>query len=319
MTEPTVSTAVETETTVSRTTERVPGPPVAPGPQRERRASLASDAWRELKHNPIFWVSAVLILIFGMMALFPQLFTSTDPYANNACSLSNSLEPPSSQHWMGTDVQGCDQYARVIYSARASVSVGIIVTLLTTLIGGIVGAAAGFYGGTADAVLSRITDIFAGLPLLLGGVVFLSVFKFKGIWGVVLALSVLGWITAARIMRSSVIQVKNADYVQAARALGANNARVMRRHVLPNALTPVIVIAMLSLGGYVSTEATLSFLGIGLQPPTISWGVMISDASKRFLTAPYLLLFPSLFLSLTVLSFILLGEAVRDALDPKLR
>ncbi len=282
----------------------------------ERRASLAADAWRDLRRSPTFWVSAVMIVIFLLMALAPALFTNTDP---NACNLSNSLGTPSAAHWFGYDFQGCDLYAKTVYGARASVSVGILVTSLIALTGGVVGAIAGYYGGWVDALLSRITDIFFGLPLILGGLVFLSVFRLSGIWGVVLCLTVLLWPQIARIMRSAVISTKNVDYVSAARALGAGNGRIILRHVLPNAVAPVIVVAMISLGIIIATEATLSFLGIGIQPPAISWGIMISDASRYFLGAPHILLFPSGALSLTVLSFILLGDAVRDALDPKLR
>lgn len=292
-------------------------PGAAPG--KERVASLRADAWRELRRNPIFLVSAVLIVIFVTMAAFPGLLTNQDPYAPGSCSLDNSLVRPSASHWFGYDFQGCDLYTRVIYGARASILVGIFVTVLVTLIGGSIGVLAGFYGGPLDALLSRLVDIFFGLPLILGGIVFLTVFTFSGIWGVVFALTLLSWPQAARIMRSAVISTKSADYVQAARALGAGGGRIIVKHVLPNALAPVIVVATINLGVFIATEATLSFLGIGLQPPTISWGIMISDAQQRFLQAPHILLFPALFLSLAVLSFILLGDAVRDALDPKLR
>ncbi len=288
----------------------------APGEAPERHGSLAADAWRDLKSSPLFWVSGSLITLLVLIAAFPGWFTTKDP---SFCDLAHSLEKPSSEAWFGYDFQGCDLYARTIFGARASILVGTLVTLGTSVFGGFVGAMAGYYGGWLDSLLSRLVDIFFAVPLILAGLVFLSVFPDLGIWGVVFALTAFGWTTAARIMRSSVISTKNVDYVTAARALGAGTNRIISRHVLPNAIAPVVVVAMISLGIYISVEATLSFLGIGLQPPTISWGIQISDGQRYFLGAPHILLFPAGFLMVTVLSFILLGDAVRDALDPKLR
>ncbi len=263
------------------------------------------------------------MLVLIVMAAFPQLFTSVDP---RSCSLSNSRQPPSGDAWFGYDLQGCDIYARTIYGARASILVGIFTTTAVMIIGGAVGIIGGFFGGWADTIVSRLTDVFLALPLLLGSILILTAFPSDSdtpelvvIGKVVVALAVLGWTQLARIMRSSVIQVKNQDYVQAARALGANSTRIIGRHVLPNSLAPVIVVAMISLGAYISAEATLSFLGIGLQPPVISWGIAINDAATYVRTSPHMLLFPAAFLSITVFAFIMLGDAVRDALDPKLR
>lgn len=285
--------------------------------------SLASDAWRQLKKNPIFWVSVVLILIFVVMAAVPQLFTQTDPAE---AILKNARERPNANAWFGRDIQGYDIYARTVYGARASILVGVFATLSTVLIGALFGVIAGFYGGWGDTLISRITDVFLAIPLLLGGILFMASFPntvdspYMVVVGkVVLALGLLGWPSIARLMRSSVLQVKPNDYVQAARALGASPLRIIRSHILPNAMAPVIVVSTINLGVYISVEATLSFLGIGLTPPAISWGVSISDALVALRTTPHILLFPSLFLSLTVLAFIMLGDAVRDAFDPKTR
>jgi oligopeptide transport system permease protein len=290
-------------------------------PDEER--SLASDAWRALRRNPVFWVAAVLIAVFLLMTIWPSLFTNTDP---REAILAKSRERPNADAWFGRDIQGYDIYARCIYGARASILVGLFTTILTVLIGGTIGTMSGYLGGAWDATMSRIGDIFFALPLLLGAIIFLvSLPKFFNdnyflvIMKVVLALAVLGWPSLARLMRSSVIQVKPSDYVQAARALGASPSRIVRSHVLPNAVAPLIVVATISLGGYIAAEATLSFLGIGLQPPAISWGIDISAAIVGLRTTPHMLFFPSLFLSLAVLGFILLGDAVRDALDPKNR
>lgn len=294
-----------------------------PGPSADEGRSLASDAWRQLKRNPIFWVSVGLISTFVLMALVPQLFTTVDP---GAADLKSAREKPGAGAWFGRDIQGYDIYARTIYGARASILVGVFSTLSTVFIGLVMGILAGYYGGFADTVVSRVTDIFFAIPLLLGGILFMSVYPndqntpyLMVVGKVVLVLSVFGWPGLARLMRSSVLQVKPNDYVQAARALGASPWRIIRSHVMPNALAPVIVVATINLGVFITAEATLSFLGIGLTPPAISWGVAISDALVAVRTYPHILLFPSLFLSLAVLAFIMLGDAVRDAFDPKSR
>jgi ABC-type dipeptide/oligopeptide/nickel transport system permease subunit len=281
-----------------------------------RRASLWADAWRELRHNPLFLVAAGLILLFVVMAAVPQLFAGRNPYA---CDLSNSLGTPSSEHWFGFDLQGCDYYTRVIYGARVSIVIGVVTTVFSVLIAMVLGSLAGYYGGWVDAVISRFTDIVFGLPFILGAIVVLSVIGDHSLWWVTLVLVLLGWTTMTRLSRSSVLSVRDSDYVNAARALGASDLRILLRHVLPNAIAPVIVYATIYIGIIIAAEAALSFLGVGLQLPAISWGLMISEAQTRVLTAPHLLLFPGAFLSLTVLSFILMGDALRDALDPKLR
>ena len=297
-----------------------------PGGAHRRRGkprSLSRDAWRDLRGNTIFVVSAVVIFILVLMAAFPGWFTAKSP---TYCDLNLSRGGPSSEAWFGYDVQGCDVYARTIYGARASILVGVFTTLSVVLIGGLVGMIAGFYGGWVDSTLSRITEIFFGIPLLLGGIVVLLSFpsgadasEWQTIAKVVLTLGVLGWTSLARIMRSTVIQVKHADYVMAARGLGGSAPRILRQHVLPNAVAPVIVYATIVLGVFIVIEATLSYLGIGLQPPVISWGVAINQATEFARQSPHMLLFPGIFLSVTVLAFIMLGDAVRDALDPKLR
>ncbi|ORT61180.1 ABC transporter permease [Streptomyces sp. CB03238] len=311
------STTVEESEAVKTAT---PGGPVRTKEDKpERVASMWSDAWRDLTHNWVFLVSAVLIVFLLVMAVFPQLFTSQDPYAKGFCDLSNSVVPPSGAHWFGFDVQGCDIYARTIYGARNSIIVGVLTSVLTTLAGGVLGMIAGLRGGWLDAVVSRFTEIWFAIPTLLGGLLVLAMLGSGSVITVSLIMAVLGWPQLFRIMRGSVITNKQNDYVMAARALGANGWRIAMRHILPNAVAPVIVVSTINLGVYISAEAAFSYLGIGVQAPNISWGLMISDGQDRFLSAPHMVLFPSLFLSVTVLAFIMLGEAVRDALDPKLR
>jgi oligopeptide transport system permease protein len=265
------------------------------------------------------------MLLFVVMAAFPQLFTSKDP---RSCFLINSRQPPSWGANFGYDFQGCDIYARTIYGARASILVGTLTATVTAIFGSILGTLAAYFGGWVDMLISRIADVFFAIPLLLGGIIIMysiptapdSPYLFV-VFKVVFALSILGWPAIFRLMRSSVLQTKPNDYVQAARALGSSPLHVVGSHILPNSMAPVIVVSTIDLGGYIAAEATLSFLGIGLQAPTISWGIAISHASALgyIRQAPHMLMFPAAFLCLTVLSFIMLGEVVRDALDPKLR
>ncbi|MGW4804225.1 ABC transporter permease [Kitasatospora sp. NPDC004272] len=296
---------------------------IEPDPvKREQARSLWGDAWRDLRKRPTFIISTLLILLLIVIAIWPGLFTDTDPRA--ADLTKDYLRKPDytdffGAGWFGYDGQGRSIYARVLYGARASITVGICVTLAVTVLGGLAGMVAGYFGGWTDSVISRIIDIFFGIPLLLGALVLLNAFSTRTVWSVVIALAFLGWTQLARVMRGSVITVKQSDYVVAGRALGAGTNRLMFRHILPNAVAPVIVVATIALGGYITAEATLSFLGIGLQDPTISWGVDISSAQKVIRQAPFALFFPAAALSVTVLAFIMLGDAVRDALDPKLR
>jgi oligopeptide transport system permease protein len=275
------------------------------------------EAWRTLRRRPLFIIASVIIFLILVVAIFPGLFASKSP---TFCELQNSLAGSRSGHPLGFDIQGCDIYSRVVHGARASVSVGVLSTLLTVLFGGVVGALAGFYGGWLDSILARITDIFFSVPLLLGAITCMQAFPDKTVGVVALVLAAFGWPQVARIMRGSVISVRNAEYVVAATALGASRTKVLLRHVLPNAIPPVIVIATVSLGVFIGAEATLSFLGIGLNPATnVSWGGDISQAQNVLRTNSSVLLYPAAALTLTVLSFIMLGDAVREALDPRSR
>lgn len=279
--------------------------------------SMWADAWRTLRKNPLFVISAILIVFIVVVALFPQLFTSNDP---KYCTLDNSLAGPSAGHPLGFDKQGCDVYSRVIYGARTSVSVGILTTVIVALVGGLIGAIAGFFGGWVDAILSRITDIFYAIPMLLGAIVVLQMFRTStSIWKVVLVLALFGWVSIARIARSAVLEAKNLEFNTASTALGSTPMRNLFRHVIPNSLAPVIVIATTSLGSYIVSEATLSFLGIGLPSSVVSWGGDISTAQSLLRTNPEVLFYPSAALAVTVLAFIMMGDAVKDALDPKSR
>ncbi|QNE75143.1 ABC transporter permease subunit [Streptomyces finlayi] len=288
----------------------------------DKARSLWGDAWQDLRRNWYFLISAALILVLLVITAFPGLFTSASPTTGDLVNHflgKPELSKIGSPEWFGYDGQGRSVYARVIYGTRASVIVGVAVTLAVTLFGGLIGMLSGYFGGWVDAVLSGFTNVFLGLPFLLGAMVVLQSFTDQSIWVVVFALAFLGWTQIARVMRGAVITIKQSDFVQAARALGASTPRILFRHILPNVMAPVIVVATISLGVYISAEATLSYLGLGLASPTVSWGMDISDGASQIRVAQHILLYPSIMLSLTVLAFIMLGEAVRNALDPKTR
>ncbi|TVS86349.1 ABC transporter permease [Mycobacterium helveticum] len=277
---------------------------------------LWRDTWGGLRRRPKFVVAAALILLILAVAAFPGLFTGADPqYADPA----QSLLPPSAAHWFGTDLQGHDIYARTVYGARASVTVGLGATLVVLVVGGALGALAGFYGGWVDAVVSRVTDVFFGLPLLLAAIVLMQVLRQRTVWTVIAILALFGWPQVARIARGAVMEVRASDYVLAAKALGMNNFQILLRHALPNALGPVVAVATIALGLFVVTEATLSYLGIGLPASVVSWGGDISVAQTRLRSGSPILFYPAGALAVTVLAFMMMGDALRDALDPASR
>lgn len=295
-------------------------------------ASMWADAWRSLRKNPFFIVSAILIVFIIVVVAFPGLFTSQDPtYCDFTKDPTRSLGPARAGHPFGFDQQGCDVLARTVYGARASVAVGVLTTLIVVLIGVVTGALAGFYGGWVDTAISRLTDIFFAIPLILAAIVVLQVIKnlrsdsnpgfFSSVLPVVLALGAFGWPQITRIMRGAVLTVKNFEYIDAATAIGASKRRNLIRHVVPNSLAPVIVVATVSLGIFIVAESTLSFLGLGLPNGVMSWGNDIAEAQSLIRAGRNLgvLFYPAGALGLTVLSFILLGDAVSDALDPKAR
>ncbi|MFC4499969.1 MULTISPECIES: ABC transporter permease [Streptomyces] len=294
---------------------------LAPQPVKsEKTRSLWGDAWQDLRRNKIFLVSSVMILLLLTITFFPGWFTSANPTYGDLSKYY--LQKPQlgkvfSPEWLGYDQQGRSVYARLIYGARASIAVGFGTTIVVTIAGGLVGMIAGYFGGVVDSILSRFVDVFFGIPFLLGTMVVLNSFPERTTWVVIGALGFFGWTQLARVMRGAVITTKQSDYVQAAKALGASTPRILFRHILPNTLAPVIVVATISLGVYIGAEATLSFLGLGLNG--VSWGNDISDGGNQIRVAQWIMLYPSIMLTITVLAFIMLGEAVRNALDPKTR
>lgn len=279
-------------------------------------ASLWGDAWKQLIRNPMFIIAGIVLLVFIAMAAMPQWFTSLDPDPRQ-CSILNVNQTPSADAWFGTDRLGCDYYTRVIYGARNSLIVGVLVTLGAVLISLTLGLIAGYYGGVIDTLVSRAVDVVFALPFILGAIVFLNSIEQRSVWTVSFILILFSWPTMTRLMRSSVIAVRQNEYVMAARALGASGFTIMVRHILPNSLAPLVVLATVMVGGIIGAEATLTYLNVGLQLPSISWGLQLSDSQNLVEQFPHLLLFPALFVGLAVFCFMVLGDALRDALDPK--
>ena len=280
-------------------------------------SSMWRDAWRDMSHRPLFWISAVMIIAVVVVAIVPGAFTSSLPRAG--CELGNSLLPPSSEHFFGTDKNGCDIYTRTLFGAKASVLVGLLTTTFVVVLGTAIGAVAGYYGGWIDAILSRITDIFFAVPFVLAAIVILSIAPVRNALTVALVLAVFGWTTIARITRGAVLSVKNNEFVTAAKALGMSKGAILWRHVLPNSAAPIIVYATVALGTFIVAEATLTFLGIGLDPSTVSWGGDLSAGRASVRTNAEIMFYPAAALAFTVLGFIMMGDVVRDALDPKAR
>jgi len=284
----------------------------------DKASNLWLDAWRHLRGRPMFWISGILIVFIVFVALFPDLFTSVPP--DNNCQLSVSNDGPSPGHPMGFTKQGCDVFSRVVHGASTSLSVGLLVTLIVATVGIIFGAFAGFFGGWIDSVLMRVGDIFFAIPYILAAVVIMSVLSaYRSVGVIALAIGLFAWPSTARILRSEVLRVKQSDFVMASTALGVSKVRTMLSHVLPNSIAPVIVVTTVSLAAAITAEATLSFLGVGLPSSFMSWGNDIAAAQTSLRTNPMTLIWPSLALSITVLSFIMLGETIREALDPKAR
>lgn len=264
----------------------------------------------------------VIILIFSLTAIFAPLLAPYDPTTQEQLPAGMSIEErlqPTMAHPFGRDDLGRDVLSRVIFGARISLEVGVIVVLISALLGIMIGAVAGYYGGWIDRILSGfLFNVFLSFPGILLAIAMVA-FLGPGIRNLIIALSVIGWVGYARLMRGQVLKVREYDYVTAARALGAGDWRILTRHILPNAIQPLIVQASLGMAGAVLSEASLSFLGLGVQPPTPSWGVMLNDARSFLRIAPTLLLFPGLAVMLTVLAFNFVGDGLREWLDPRMR
>jgi peptide/nickel transport system permease protein len=258
-------------------------------------------------------VGAVIVGLAVLAALFGPIVAGADPSTQD---LALRLEGPTWLHWFGLDELGRDIFARLLVGARISLLVGLVVVGVSATIGTILGSVAGYYGGLVDEAISRLTDILLAFPGLLLAIAVVAVLG-PSLINVVLALTLIGWVGYARLVRGQVLRVRELEYVQAARALGAATPRILARHIVPAALPAITVQATLGMGGAILAEASLSFLGLGVQPPTPSWGTMLNYGRAHLLDAPHLTIFPGLAIAVLVLGFNFLGDGLRDALDPK--
>jgi peptide/nickel transport system permease protein len=271
---------------------------------------------RVARHNPLAATGVVLVVIFVVCAIFASLLAPYDPAH---IDLPNRLNPPSASHWAGTDELGRDILSRLIFGARISLLVGSSVVLASLTIGLIIGSIAGYCGGAIDRFVNVVLmNAFLSFPGILIAIAFVA-FRGPGIFNLVLALSLGGWVGYARLVRGQVLAAREREFVEAARALGASDVRIIVRHILPNIIQPVIVQAAIGMAGAILAEATMSFLGLGVPPPTPSWGSMLNDARAHLFDAPHLVLFPAITVMLAVLSFNFIGDALRDLLDPRSR
>ncbi|RKN86907.1 ABC transporter permease [Paenibacillus ginsengarvi] len=281
------------------------------------RESLSSwrDAWQRLRSNKLAMTGLVVLILLAVMAIFGQQMTPYNYYAND---LQHTNEPPSGEHWFGTDDLGRDMFARTWMGASISLRVGLFAALIDLLVGVVYGGVMGYFGGKVDEVMNRISEVLDSIPYLLIVILFVVVFE-PSMYTIILALVVTGWIKMAWIVRGQIMLLKNHEYALASRSLGAGFFRILFRHLLPNASGPIIVTLTLTVPQAIFSEAFLSFLGLGVNSPAASWGTMISDSLSSWMYLPWRLFFPAVLISLTMFAFNVFGDGLRDAFDPKMR
>ena len=282
--------------------------------QQTESASLWRDAWRRLSQNRMAVISTAIFGLIILTCLFgPILFGQHDGAENN---LANNFQKPSSEHWFGTDDLGRDLFVRTLEGGRVSLAVGFLATAVSLIIGVVYGSIAGYVGGRTDALLMRIVDILYSLPFVIF-VILLMVMFGRNFILLFIAIGAVEWLTMARIVRAQIMALKDTEFVEAARALGYSNTRIIFGHLLPNVLGPVIIYSSLTVPAVMLLEAVLSFLGLGVQPPMSSWGLLIKDGAEKIDVYPWMLIFPAVFFSATLFSLNFIGDGLRDALDPK--
>ena len=279
----------------------------------EKGASLWRDAWHRLGKNKLALIS---LFIFIAIALFCVVGPFLSPWDSREQDLLMGAEGPSAAHWFGTDTLGRDLMVRVMEGGRISLLVGLIATLVALLIGVLYGATAGYVGGRADAVMMRFVDILYALPFTIFVILLMVAFG-RSLWLMFVAIGFVEWLSMARIVRSGVMALRRQEFIEAAVSLGYSHKRIILKHLIPNVLGPVIVVATLTVPAVMLLEAFLSFLGLGVQPPNASWGVLINEGQQNMEIFPWLLIFPAFFFALTLFSLNFLGDGLRDALDPK--
>jgi len=274
--------------------------------------SGARRAWYEFRRNRFALVGAVFMIFIAFMAIFAPIVSTHDPYKQ---SLRKRMKPPTAEHWLGTDEVGRDVYSRLVYGARVSLFVGVVGTAAGVVCGTIVGLISGFFGVWVDTLVMRVIDIMYAFPGIVLAILFVAVLGPR-LFNLIIVLAIWATPTLSRIVRGNVLSLKEQDYIEAAMAIGAGRARIMFLHLLPNTLAPIIVYATLGVAGAILTTAALGFLGLGVQPPQAEWGNMLSNGRLYLRRGPLLMIFPGVLISVTVISINLIGDALRDALDP---
>lgn len=284
--------------------------------KKRKKTGQAKEVWRRLRKNRTAMIGLVIISLLILMSVFAGLVASYNSVTE--MNAAEKYQPPSMQHIFGTDDMGRDYFARIVYGGRASLSIGFLCVAVAMTIGIILGAAAAYFGGALDSIIMRVMDVFSCIPSVLLALVIVAALG-PGLWNLVIAITISTVPTFTRVIRSSVLPVVGQDFIEAARACGTKNPRIVLRHILPNAMGPIIVQATMALSQIIIAAAGLSFIGMGIQPPAPEWGAMLSSARSYIMTSPHLIIFPGIFIVLAALSLNLLGDGLRDALDPRLK
>jgi peptide/nickel transport system permease protein len=300
-----------------RVTASTPSGPAEAVPDKKGR-TLRSDAFRRLRKNKLAVAGGAIVAFVVLVAVSADLWVPRvlgDPVKVDSATVRETrLLPPSWEHPFGTDSLGRDVASRVIYGAQKSLIVGVVSVAIMVVVGVLLGSLSAYYGGVWDAIIMRTADVFYAFPYVLFAIILVALFG-KSFWNMVLAIGIVGWPIVARVFRSSAVSVKETEYVDAARGLGASTWRILARHIVPNSIGPVVVYGTMSVGGAILAEAALSFLGVGVQFPEASWGLMLAESRSSMSTYPWLMLWPGFAIVFTVLGFMLLGDGLRDALD----
>ena len=283
--------------------------------KNETARGYYQESWKILKRNPVAMTCLVIVILLTLIALFAPVIAPYDP---DAIDMPMKLAPPSAEHWFGCDEMGRDILSRCIYGCRISLSVGLVSQLIALVIGYFMGVCAGYFGGRVDSVISFMIQVFSSLPDLLLAMALMFALG-RGLVNLYIALGVLSWAKTARLIRGTVLQLKEKEYVQACRIDGGSSLRIIMRHLLPNCIPTLIITVTMGIPSAILSEASLSFLGLGVRSPMASWGAMISSSKTFIRTSPFYSLFPGFCIIITVIAFNMLGDGLRDALDPKLR
>jgi peptide/nickel transport system permease protein len=293
-------------------------------PKYREQQTMTQLVWHSYRRHKPAMIGTAIVLIFALAAIFAPYISPWDPEKTN---LDAMLEPPSAQHIMGTDELGRDLLTRILYGGRVSLSIGVMAMALAVVVGAIVGGLAGFYGGWVDNVLMRFTDMMLAFPQLFVLIILALALRdipiealrgtaFASVFSIVLVIAVLAWMRVARLVRASFLSLKEKEFIEAARSCGVSNLRIMVRHLLPNAMSPIIVAATFRVATSIITESGLSYLGFGVQPPTPTWGNMLKNAQVQMTRAPWTAIFPGLMIFIAVIAINFIGDGLRDALDP---